>query len=198
MTQGARTPEVALKRLENQNYYQILEVPYKASWAEIQRAYELAKKTYSENAIASYSLFDVGERGRILEKVEEAYRVLSDPDKRQKYNQALHGPTESQAAPTSAPVSLLQAGDPIPEVVTGEMMKVFREKKGISLEEIAERTRININYLQYIEVNRFESLPAEVYVYSYLKQYVKIVQCEETVAEGYMKGFRAWLKAPKS
>ena len=73
---------------DEKNYYEILEVPTDASSEEVYQGYVKAKNTYSHDSIALYSLMTKEECDRILELVEEAYSILSDPDKRIKYNQA--------------------------------------------------------------------------------------------------------------
>lgn len=251
-----------MKRVENQDYYQILEVPYKASWGEIQKAYELAKTTYSKGALATYSLFDFNERGRILDKIEEAYLVLSHPEKRVKYDRAIEVLLSSSvganradvatatatrtATPTATPTALpppstagvtmpdvmktetgvvtpvsiatpisvtipvevaMLAGHVSPaghvasavenEVVSGKTLKALREKKGVTLEQIADKTRININYLEFIEAGRYSSLPAPVYIVSYLKQYAKIIGIDSAILEEYMKTYQRWCDSPK-
>ncbi|MDC4226760.1 MAG: DnaJ domain-containing protein [Candidatus Manganitrophus sp.] len=71
-----------MKRFSDQNYYEILEIPYRATWGEIQKAYELAKKTYGNDSIASYSLFDQDDRALIFKKIEEAYQTLINQEKK--------------------------------------------------------------------------------------------------------------------
>jgi curved DNA-binding protein CbpA len=220
-----------MKRVENQDYYQILEVSYKASWGEIQKAYELLKTTYSKGAMASYSLFDFTERGRILDKIEEAYHVLSHPEKRVKYDRALEtivpelvsalarkdAPSPSPpspilspapapnplAAPLPAPIPIVGTKTEVTthgvesEIVTGKTLKTLREKQGVSLQEIADKTRINISYLEFIEANSYGSLPAPVYIIGYLKQYAKIIALDNAIMEGYMKGYQQWRDSPK-
>ena len=234
-----------MKRIENQDYYQILEVPYKASWGEIQKAYELAKLTYNKGALATYSLFDFNERGRILDKIEEAYHVLSHPEKRAKYDRALEtfisgtSPTPSQrdASPPPGPVTpspvpafpktpppppavSVPTSIPVPipavimktsttghedmaavaaekDVVSGRTLKTLREKQGVTLEDIADTTRINISYLQFIESNSYGSLPAPVYIISYLKQYAKMLGIDSAIVEGYMKSYQRWSDSPR-
>ena len=73
---------------DKKNYYEILEVPTDASSEEVYQGYIKAKNTYSHDSIALYSLMTKEECDKILELVEEAYSILSDPDKRIKYNQA--------------------------------------------------------------------------------------------------------------
>ncbi|MEK7702979.1 MAG: helix-turn-helix domain-containing protein [Nitrospirota bacterium] len=227
-----------IKRIENQDYYQILEVPYHASWGEIQKAYEFAKITYSKGAMGSYSLFDFAARGNILDKIEEAYHVLGHPEKRKKYDQALGEGilkplpvAEIKAAPLDVHLAtptvaasfqpqqgvvhekeVLTVAHPAPTiviepssqseprveqgVVDGKALKILRGKQGVTLSEIADQTRININYLEFIESNSYRSFPAPVYMMGYLKQYAKIVGLDSTVMDEYMKGYQKWLDSP--
>src|SRR3990172_13095920 len=84
----------------DQNYYDLLEVPATASKEEIQQAYDLARKTFSEQSFATYSLFATEERRAMLGQIEEAYRVLIDELSRREYDQSQ--PTE-QRSPGAAP-----------------------------------------------------------------------------------------------
>jgi len=142
--------------------------------------------------MASYSLFESGDQEEILGKIEEAYRVLSDAKKKEQYDQALRL-SRPDIAPPQPDITPPPIEEPIAGEITGAVIKSLREKKGISLEEIAETTRININYLSAIEKGKFEYLPAEVYVRSYLRQMVKIIRCDDTIIEGFMKQYRASL-----
>ena len=72
---------------DEKNYYEILEIPTDASSEEVYKGYIKAKNTYSHDSIALYSLLTKEECDKILNLVEEAYSILSDPDKRIKYNQ---------------------------------------------------------------------------------------------------------------
>ena len=46
-----------LKKVEDMNYYELLEVSYRATAQEIHKAYERIRKIYDPNSIALYSLF---------------------------------------------------------------------------------------------------------------------------------------------
>ncbi len=54
-----------------------------------------------------------------------------------------------------------------------------RQKKGISLEQIAELTKISIRFLRAIEDEEFEKLPGGIFSTSYLRQYAAAVEVEE-------------------
>jgi len=60
----------------------------------------------------------------------------------------------------------------------GKKLKKLRQSKKIELKKIADRTRINMNYLKNIEDGEFDFLP-ELYVQSFLKLYLQ--QIEEDV-----------------
>ena len=47
----------------------------------------------------------------------------------------------------------------------------LRCRLGITLEEIADATKINVRYLRAIETGRLEELPGGVYRTSYVRQY---------------------------
>ena len=74
----------------SQNYYEILDIAPDATQSDIRQAYFRAKAAYGKDSNAIYSLFDVQETKALLEKVEEAYLVLSNSDRRKEYDKT-HG-----------------------------------------------------------------------------------------------------------
>jgi len=46
----------------------------------------------------------------------------------------------------------------------GELLRSMREAKGISLEQAEKDTRVRRQYLEALEAEDFEQMPAEVYV----------------------------------
>jgi cytoskeletal protein RodZ len=54
-----------------------------------------------------------------------------------------------------------------------------RMKKGLSLEQIAESTKISIRFLRAIEDEEFHKLPGGIFNTSYLKQYASATGFEE-------------------
>jgi len=57
-------------------------------------------------------------------------------------------------------------------------LSVSRQNKGISLEEIAEATKISIRFLRAIENEEFETLPGGIFNTSYLRQYALTIGIE--------------------
>lgn len=59
-----------------------------------------------------------------------------------------------------------------------EELREAREKKGITLQQMAAKTRIDIKFLEAIDNGNFSFLP-ELYVKAFLKQYARVVGLEE-------------------
>ena len=78
-----------MKRLTEQNYYTLLGIPPKASFGEVQSAYDQALSIYSTDSIATYSLFTQQERERILSRLLDAYKTLTDSKLRGEYDHFL-------------------------------------------------------------------------------------------------------------
>ncbi len=55
----------------------------------------------------------------------------------------------------------------------------FRKRAGVSLEEIAESTKISSRFLKAIEGEQFEQLPGGIFSTSYLRQYAEAIGYDE-------------------
>jgi len=78
-----------MKRFEDLNYYEMLEIPANASPFEVSQAYKEALSIYHEDSLITYSFFDDHERDLILKRIEEAFLTLIDHKKRTNYNSML-------------------------------------------------------------------------------------------------------------
>jgi len=181
------------------NYYDILEITPDASMMDIINAYRQAKLAYRTDSLAAYSLFDDKELEQIRHEIEEAYRTLSSPEKRQAYDATLSDVSRpDNARPTIPSAEILTLGDDVKTpagiryrmaVATefpGALLKEIREFKGIDLADIAVHTKISRQYLQAIEEEDSKHFPEPVYLRGYLKQYaVEIGLDGERVANHY-------------
>jgi flagellar biosynthesis protein FlhG len=174
-----------MKGIEEQTYYEILEVSPTATPKEIQKAYEHAKETFHTDSLAVYSLFSEQEIQEIQVAIEEAYRVLMDEALRKGYDQShyqilgqqkLEKPPEilvplreKKPHPAFADVPV-HVGD---EIYRGKTLRQIRERMSIDLEAIAQETRINLKTLELIEGEDLEKLPALVYLKGFLKGYAQ-------------------------
>lgn len=57
----------------------------------------------------------------------------------------------------------------------GEYLRCEREQRGISLEHIAEETKISLRHLRAMEEGRLETLPSKVFVKGFIKAYSKCI-----------------------
>lgn len=61
----------------------------------------------------------------------------------------------------------------------GRLLQSARLQRGLSLEEIAQRTFIKQHYLQALEDERFERLPAPVYTSGYIRQVARMLGLDD-------------------
>ena len=58
-------------------------------------------------------------------------------------------------------------------------LSTIRKNRGISLEQIAEATKISVRSLEAIERGDFRKLPGGIYNTSYIKQYARAIDYDE-------------------
>jgi hypothetical protein len=73
----------------NKNYYEILDVDPKATEEDVKRAYRLVRSTWTPDSIAIYSLYTPDESEAISHKIEEAFQILANPERRAGYDRYL-------------------------------------------------------------------------------------------------------------
>ncbi|MBI3557406.1 MAG: helix-turn-helix domain-containing protein [Deltaproteobacteria bacterium] len=294
-----------------QSYYEILDVKPDAGQNEIRQAYFRAKSAYGKDSAALYSLFDEHETRLVIETIEQAYLVLSNPEKRKEYDkvhgflkggdllpqikksntstnvfsfakgvpeggsdpaqQAAHavfgsgsmsemGGNESSAAGFAQPAPAAQsnaammakgsrdeghedystprtlaaagaAGPPVQEYISGsfssrenrlgivrridllkpydrnpateeeivrestfrgEFLRKVRVYKSISVEELSDFTKISKTYINCIESEEFESLPAPAYLRGFIIQIAKALKLPgDKAAAAYMSHYKS-------
>lgn len=280
------------------SFYDVLDVRKSATPEAIREAYVRAKNAFASDSLATYSLFDRSQSKKMLEEIESAYNVLSDPDKRRRYDQA-HGyirstefladlpnaliefgeevsdigmDKEAKAPPTtaiheddieldtavgtanqtdSATVSAAgsasgtgnegnvesfalryAAANPVgkdseplsknfvpsaatnpnahyihkrheassemeellkhAEAVDGDFLRKAREYRGVSIEEMMEFTKLTRKYIEALEQDAVDKLPAPVYVRGFIMQIAKALQLDTNrVTASYMRNFQS-------
>ncbi|MCA9523876.1 MAG: helix-turn-helix domain-containing protein [Myxococcales bacterium] len=60
----------------------------------------------------------------------------------------------------------------------GRYLRENREAKGVTLEQIAEATKIPKGSLEYLESDQYEFLPADVFVRGFIRTYCKNINIE--------------------
>lgn len=76
----------------------------------------------------------------------------------------------------------------------GDLFRQLRELANVNIDEIQERTKVCVSYIQAIEENRFERLPQLVYVKGFIKSILKYlgVPNAETYVEAYAARLKEW------
>ncbi len=176
--------------LEELDYYETLEISRGASLEDIDKAHELLRDTYASESLALHSLFSEGDASIMRDRIDEAYRVLSDFELRREYD-ATHRKAkefvpasaeeagfegDARAQPIGSPLSLdSEIEQPDDGKWDGSLLRSARIHAGIELEHIAEITKVGIRTLRLIEEDAYEELPATVYVRGFVTAYVQTI-----------------------
>ena len=297
-----------MKPLAQQNFYEILDIPFDASPAVIAEAVERALALYAPGSLATYTLMEPEEEHLLVRLLEEARATLLDPVARARYDERITGP-EGIPPPAPAPSPVLDAAlraawpelppvipaaappaeddgeeederegwqgapvapprpappiipaaaqapvpgppvspavvppgsalpvpgarvpillsrevaapagtdrpattpAPIPSSVpaappapvegttwSGEVLRQIREARGISLQQVSERTKVTRHHIENIEADRFELLPAAVYLRGILLSIARELRLDgQKVARSYLERFTAASSPP--
>ena len=93
--------------MEFQDYYELLGVPKDASQAELKKAFRRLARKYHPDVAE-----DQGDAEEKFKKINEAYEVLNDPDKRRKYDRLGANWDGRSGGFTPPPALTLAAGVP--------------------------------------------------------------------------------------
>ncbi len=115
----------------HKNFYERLEVHPHADEEEIREAYHRIRRVYGGDSMAAYGLYSPDELREYLDQVEEAFRTLADPERRQEYNRTLFSTAEHE---TVVKVSARRTPSPTTDVYESEEREEKREPKFIPVE----------------------------------------------------------------
>jgi hypothetical protein len=254
--------EFTNSEVHEQSYYEVLGVDPRATRLEIREAYLKQKVTFAPESDAAYSLIDRDGLRSYLDRIEEAYGVLSDEFRRRDYDRqcgriagAIHAPDVSSDAPFARlarngvtldeftsdldpnehlrtdrlliargehhkDVTAVSARQPAPfikfkarsandptvqaamrqlqeqhDLGRGELYRALRLSTNVSEQEICDRTKICITYIQAIETDDLGKLPQVVYVKGFLRSYFNYLAAPR--AEDMVNHFAERLEAYK-
>lgn len=176
------------------DYYELLGLTPRATLEQIERAYAFYLSMYAEGALATYTLLEPEEEAETRQRLQVAYEALSDPERRHAYDvergyarpdePLLPFPRLAEPPPQPGPHALPTR---LPEPVTGDALRRFREARGVSLKQISEASKVGVRYLEYIEAERRDFLPAPVYLRGFLQEYARAVGLEpRATADAYL------------
>ena len=187
-----------MKPFSDQTHYEILEVSRDASADQIERAYRIARSTYSADSLATYSVYDDKEVSALQERIELAYGVLRDDARRAAYDATLSGEPRVELALSFADENENEL-EAAPEIrgfeesvyeggVDGARLRRWRIARGIELERVSTATKVSVSYLRSLEEENFGALPATVYVRGFVTAYARAIGLDVArVVPGYMQ-----------
>ena len=74
------------------------------------------------------------------------------------------------------------------DLISGDDLKKMRKAAGIELSEINTVTKISVSVLKIMEENRIQSLPPNIFLKNFLRQYAEMLQIDpQKVIDGYLK-----------
>lgn len=190
------------------DHYELLDVARDAAPEEIERAYRMAAATYEAGSLATYSLYSETESAAMRERLEHAYAVLSDSEQRAAYDGTLANGAPADpfsAVPLdltfeepprgeipAAGLDFLESPDEDGHSYDGARLRRNRLQRGVDLEQIARVTKVNPTYLRFIEEDRYDALPAAVYVRGFVTAYARCLGLKpDRVVTDYMERFEA-------
>jgi flagellar biosynthesis protein FlhG len=197
------------------NCYEILGVERGASIETVRRAYRRLSTLFEPGNPTLHGLYDEADSGALLAEVRHAYRVLTDPSARQEHDAFLFPDSmrvytsvelevdddpADQAPIDATPIEDTIDGEALSTPVAtggpGRRLKMIRQRLGLSLEDIADRTKIATFTLKCIEDESFRDLPAAIYVRGFLKQIGQILRLEnDPLVDEFLDAYDAWRDA---
>jgi len=214
-----------VRAIEELDHYDLLELPRGADGPQIEKAYRTLRATYAPDSLAIYSILDESDAKFIRDRIDHAYRVLSDEEKRHHYDvflvQGLPPGPDDELEATAAEPEVVEARSPQPDSGTAEPEKEeaqtlveslepasggetayngaglrrARLRRGLDIDQLATITKISPSYLRCIEEERFDELPAAVYVRGFVAASARALglDAEEVVSHyiAHLEGARS-------
>ncbi len=158
--------------------YRCLDLEPDATPLQVERAFRRKLALYSGEALATYALFDEAGRRAQLSRLEEAHRRICAEQ-------------VTAGAPRPAP-AVEKASSPELADAPGRFLQARRETVGLTVKEVAGRTKISPMKLLQIEEERFELLPAPVYLRGFILAYARAVGLPDPreAAHVYLEHYR--------
>ena len=170
-------------------YLDTLELSPGASLSEIRKAYLHLRLLYARDSIVTLPVKDeISEERKkeILDEIEEAYHGLHVL-----FEQG-HVATDYERGPRFETKDLTQASREVGNF-SGQTLRVIRKKLNIELQDIALSTKIQIQYLENIENEKFDALPPLAYIRGFVVSYAEYLGLDsKKVAEDYMSRYHVW------
>jgi curved DNA-binding protein CbpA len=194
-----------VKAPADRSLYELLEIPRNASPQDVERACDRARALFGPGSLASYTLLAPDEAEALAVRIEEARSVLLDPRARAAYDAGLpperderprpsptpavaRAPVEPDPGPAAPPPAPAPFVAPEDGAWTGGVLRQARESRGLSAQQLADRTRFQRSWIEAIEEERFDRLPPPVYLRGVLLSVAAILRLDgQAVSRSYLE-----------
>ena len=75
----------------------------------------------------------------------------------------------------------------MPDLSDPQYLKKLREKKGVSLQEISDVTKISVGSLTALENGDYEKFPGRVYIVGFLRSYAEYIGIDVQQAKAHFE-----------
>ncbi len=196
--------------------YDILDIKPNATVKEIQLAYQRKLEVFADNSFIPFGLLTKEDKEKERDILEQNYKLLINNEARKKYDEELIAKKIIFEEERVSDYKETQGDFPQPQSVEekeskesiveekendisdvayydGPGLKKIRILKKISVEEIVSETNIRTWYIESIEAERYDALPARMYVKGFLKQIAQYLKLPpEKVLKDYFEKYDNW------
>lgn len=174
-----------------EKYFKILEIDKDTSFTEMKNSYILLRNLYSKTNLGVSPLIDSlsnKKQKSIVREIDEAFSML------EKYYQDI-----KIEKIRSKEEKFAKSRIPEFEVIGGEALKMTRNVLGFELEEIAFLSGVPIKHLVNIELERYDLLPPEVYIKTFLRKFAEQLSLDQDkVVNDYLKRMKNFYDKSRS
>lgn len=162
-----------------------------ASMHEVERAFRELRKLYGKDSLATYSLMDESDRHEQITLLQAAFDQIQQS--RLYVSPSVASKVEHSKMTEKEPPPVIEAQivfvDADPQQMPGLYLQQTRQARGLTLQDIAEQTKIGSYKLQCIEEQRWDELPAPVYLRGFVRELARAVKVTDVDAlvESFMK-----------
>jgi flagellar biosynthesis protein FlhG len=203
----ASVPRSPPRSVSTLSHYELLDLDVGASEDELRRAFKRIRDVYRRDGLAGYSILPAEVARSMRDRIQLAHDTLLDPNVRHAYDLAVSAVEPTRPAPAlpadteidldveldldvlvEAPAPPALAFDLGPDTeYTGELLRRIRAARGVELREITARTKIGTAYLEAIEAEDFDNLPALVYTKGFVSEMAKYLELDHAhVVKSYV------------
>lgn len=158
-----------------------------ASMREVERAFRELRNLYGKESLATYSLLEDTDRQERLTLLQASFDLIQQSRQHAPPSVTKSPPIANFEEPPASEARIVFI-DADPQQMPGLFLQQTRKARALSLHDVAERTKISSHKLKCIEEQRFEELPAPVYLRGFLKEFSRTVKVPDvdTLVDSFM------------